>query len=135
MTDEVDAALADPFLQHITKAPSQYDSLCRSMAAEILRLRGIERAYSDTSTRAAEAEAYCQEHLMPRAWGANMWHAILDDAKRSRQLRVFLRDLTVTIRNRALSMRLRDNVVRPNNGVDADVIASWADAINRECAR
>jgi hypothetical protein len=39
MTNELTKALSDAFLKHAAHAASQYDSLCRNMAAEILCLR------------------------------------------------------------------------------------------------
>ncbi len=42
-------------------------------------------ANRDTSRRLQEAHDYCLEHLMPTAWGKNVWHSILDDAIRMRQ--------------------------------------------------
>ncbi len=41
-------------------------------------------AYSVITSRADEAQEYCQKYLMDEAWGRNIWHAILDDAIRMR---------------------------------------------------
>lgn len=38
-----------------------------------------------TASRLDEAHAYCQQYLMPEAWGKNVWHSILDDAIRMRK--------------------------------------------------
>ena len=47
-------------------------------------MEGKVAAYEFTDTRSDEAHAYCQQHLMPKAWGRHIWHSILDDAIASR---------------------------------------------------
>ena len=42
-------------------------------------------AHAVINERAGEAHKYCQDYLMPKAWGQNIWHAILDDAIRMRK--------------------------------------------------
>ncbi len=41
-------------------------------------------AFDYTSERAQEAHDYCNQYLKADAWGRNIWHAVLDDAKRMR---------------------------------------------------
>ncbi len=52
---------------------------------EIARLEGEADAWRDINKRSDEARAYCQAHLMPAAWGENVWHAILDDVLKLRK--------------------------------------------------
>lgn len=42
-------------------------------------------AWDIVSKRAKDAHKYCQDYLMPDAWGRNIWHAVLDDAIRMRK--------------------------------------------------
>lgn len=42
-----ESSLDDKFLKHTVSAPSQYDDLCREMAAEILKLRAAVREHRD----------------------------------------------------------------------------------------
>lgn len=43
------------------------------------------KAYREIQRRSRAAHAYAQKYLMPKDWGRNVWHAILDDARRLRK--------------------------------------------------
>lgn len=62
------------------KFDSVYDMLDR-----VARLVREGEAHEFLNYRSMEAHEYCQNYLMPDAWGKNVWHAILDDAIRMRK--------------------------------------------------
>lgn len=51
-----------------------------ALAEELGRLAREAAAYRATAVRLDEAHVYAKIHLMPGAWGKNVWHALLDDA-------------------------------------------------------
>lgn len=64
MTSESD--FSDNFLAHAVGTPSQYDSTCRGMAAEILRLRAEVAAHSVKGQWAATKwQEYERDYILP----------------------------------------------------------------------
>lgn len=60
---------------------------CSQLHADVgwllARLADVEpkaSAWDFIAERLDAAHAYCHKHLMPKAWGYNVWHAILEDA-------------------------------------------------------